>query len=559
MTLEDAYRILGLDKNAPKKEIKKTYRTLSKKYHPDMNETKSKKERQELEEKFKEIGSAYEKIMKEMNFSKEENSPEINKDKEILSEKLCLFLNSLLRNTDFFINMDKQLRVDYKNILREIKQYLAKIQQSNSLQELNTLSVELEQSIEKFLKQVEKYYLKHYSISINKKINLDYNCSTLEEFLEQLEEIKKNYRKEINKNMEIAIDKIIEEYQLYAGFDLLEKQIQEIKKEYVKKIKKSLKNKESLLLQMKRKIERMFNSYFEHYTKWNAFANITLDEISIKEIKQLDILKNAIGTDRFDSLYLELAPIKNKAIYKKQEKEIKDLFIRLHNKSYQAMQSLSFTNEFSKITLIQKIEEEIVKIFERAKNGLLDIEKLVVLENITFTDFENDFHILYSLRYKVNKNDIYIMKDKKEEKDSNQIKWLEIENSWYYMYSFQAGYIPEIARIQYSSLEQIEKEYFSLKQFFDYAKPVFYKTNNWFVLYSLMTKSDMRYCCILDDDTIDISLWKIWELPNTGAYPKEKQYFKEKENIINRIVEQVNMWKDDFIEEEIKKELNRRK
>ena len=48
----------------------------------------------------------------------------------------------------------------------------------------------------------------------------------------------------------------------------------------------------------------MFNSYFEHYTKWDAFANITLDEISIEEIKQLDILKKAIETDKFDSLYL---------------------------------------------------------------------------------------------------------------------------------------------------------------------------------------------------------------------------------------------------------------
>lgn len=35
---EDYYKILGLDKSASEKDIKKAYRTLSKKYHPDKNQ-----------------------------------------------------------------------------------------------------------------------------------------------------------------------------------------------------------------------------------------------------------------------------------------------------------------------------------------------------------------------------------------------------------------------------------------------------------------------------------------------------------------------------------------
>jgi len=34
---EDYYKILGLDKSASERDIKKAYRTLSKKYHPDKN------------------------------------------------------------------------------------------------------------------------------------------------------------------------------------------------------------------------------------------------------------------------------------------------------------------------------------------------------------------------------------------------------------------------------------------------------------------------------------------------------------------------------------------
>ena len=34
---EDYYKLLGLDKSASERDIKRAYRTLSKKYHPDKN------------------------------------------------------------------------------------------------------------------------------------------------------------------------------------------------------------------------------------------------------------------------------------------------------------------------------------------------------------------------------------------------------------------------------------------------------------------------------------------------------------------------------------------
>ncbi len=55
MAKKDLYEVLGVDRNATEEEIKKAYRRLAKKYHPDLNPGDK-----EAEQKFKEINEAYE-------------------------------------------------------------------------------------------------------------------------------------------------------------------------------------------------------------------------------------------------------------------------------------------------------------------------------------------------------------------------------------------------------------------------------------------------------------------------------------------------------------------
>ena len=61
--MSDPYCVLGVDKSASDDEIKKAYRRLSRKYHPDANINNPHKD--EAEARFKEVQQAYQQIMDE--------------------------------------------------------------------------------------------------------------------------------------------------------------------------------------------------------------------------------------------------------------------------------------------------------------------------------------------------------------------------------------------------------------------------------------------------------------------------------------------------------------
>ena len=65
---DNAYKILEISKSATDDEVKKAYRNMAKKYHPDRLQHLGKEHQEGAEEKFRQVQQAYEHIQKERGF-----------------------------------------------------------------------------------------------------------------------------------------------------------------------------------------------------------------------------------------------------------------------------------------------------------------------------------------------------------------------------------------------------------------------------------------------------------------------------------------------------------
>ena len=70
--MTDQYSVLGVSRNASDEEIKKAYRSLSRKYHPDANINNPNKD--QAEARFKEVQQAYQQIMHEREYGSSSQS-----------------------------------------------------------------------------------------------------------------------------------------------------------------------------------------------------------------------------------------------------------------------------------------------------------------------------------------------------------------------------------------------------------------------------------------------------------------------------------------------------
>ena len=112
MTVWEAYDVLGLEPAASAEEVRKTYKNLLKKYHPDNNVNDSPQSEKECRQRFERVKEAYDTIIAKRRrmeiFIREKHSIRIfsiKDPKSLIQKKNMVMIRDRKRNG---INMQKK-------------------------------------------------------------------------------------------------------------------------------------------------------------------------------------------------------------------------------------------------------------------------------------------------------------------------------------------------------------------------------------------------------------------------------------------------------------------
>lgn len=551
----EACKVLKVNPENSLDAIRREFRKKARQCHSDM--TKS----TETDELLKKLTNAFAIVTKYKleNADKNSNAKDTNNQTttnlERLKKEQLEKINSFFdkpQGEKFLNSLYAEKAIEKINELTDLLlKYSEKIKRSISEENINNIYHAWTIHVKIYLDKVKKDYFEKNGI-LETEANWNDFC-TFNEFIKELEK---------QTTIEKEIEKATEKYQLYVGYAEIENIVNTIKEEYKLKIQQNKKEKNKLFQQMHQEIEKRFILYYEDKAKWQELTTITLNDLTIEEGKSIMLLKNFLGTEHFKEKYLELISIKNKVDYKKKALEIQNMYLVLYEKAKKEIENVSFTASLNKVYKINKILEFVWRIIEKARNGWIEVECLNRLQEITFQDFSKDMEILCSFHSNISAKDVYVEKEEKEEEDADQIRWLQIENDWYYMYSFRPGCIPEIEKIKFDSMEKINKYYIPLVTFLEQAQPIFYFSSIGTTLYGYPKDNQRNYYCYLEDDEDMIISIQILPFQRIGVirnFNKKYTKYKDKNVIIKTIIKQINEYQENALREELENILIRKR
>lgn len=104
MTRKDYYKILGVDRNADSRTIKKAYKRLALKYHPDVNKNP------DATEKFKEITEAY-AVLSDPDKRRKYDLMGFESLNDFTQEDLIMTVNldKIFKGVEYALNLEKSM------------------------------------------------------------------------------------------------------------------------------------------------------------------------------------------------------------------------------------------------------------------------------------------------------------------------------------------------------------------------------------------------------------------------------------------------------------------
>lgn len=308
MNFEKALSILGLTRDFTEEDLKKSYRRLAKKYHPD--KFTDDKEKEEATKKMAEINSAKNYLDKHLEdrktgnwrtssstYSTNNNSyrtdeyEKLKKEKDAFYKELVKEINeikSILNNNDELLTEVKE------KLIREFNKFIKMLNSVKTISELSNLKAQLNICIMIILGDYSIEYCKKYDIKINQTKLESYSLKILQKELEEL----RNRQENIIRRIEEEYSK----YKYYAGFDVIEIILLKIKKETILVFKnENINNKnnsidiEKIISRFNIKILMAFKDYYNRLEKLNELKEKYKNTTDSRIIELLTNLESSLG------------------------------------------------------------------------------------------------------------------------------------------------------------------------------------------------------------------------------------------------------------------------
>ena len=106
MLIQECYNILEIPQNSSKEEIKKAYKKLALKYHPDKQNDKSDEEKSKAETNFKKVAEAYDMLMNPEKFNNNNNNQSFRRSNIDPNELFKQFFNINIGTNQFSSRMN---------------------------------------------------------------------------------------------------------------------------------------------------------------------------------------------------------------------------------------------------------------------------------------------------------------------------------------------------------------------------------------------------------------------------------------------------------------------
>ena len=463
MQFNEALKIFGLNANFTEKELKKAHRYLMQMYHPDSNIGKSEAERKLLEEKAKEVNSAYDELKKHLGKVASE-------DNTIIFSDLIVELGKYF---DVFADVDDKLAYYARKVSAVISSFMINAGGKRK-NEVYRLFDNAKNEIRVIFDDLCDSYFRQYNIGLEYKNKLDYEVS-IQKFYEQLQKIGEEWvLKRINEE--------VIKYQYYTGYDYLKDWINgPLVKNCKARVKKG--GLEEAIKAMHKEAEELFSLYFRINDKFknvwqlfddNSYLNQEFLSVMNGKYKEAEVAfkkKNALA-----DVEAKLDEIKEKIErqirIESQSKMSSPLFKRVMAKYFASMQNYQITNDTTKIYNITKTLEMVIQIFALAKTGKINIDSLMLLDNLTFVDGRVDAVIISSVNSNlsfVNDSNVYLKKNKGSGFTLESC-WGVLEESDDSLYMHYFKRVGGISFKRSVTLKELAEEYISLDQFINEMK-----------------------------------------------------------------------------------------